>query len=344
MFRSSPFRSTLNTGYITALDMCEVCNEAVHSVAPWTRVTSQLWTSVKYEPPSDTFVHISTTLTRFYVSRTILRLHFRGAWFGNSTTFPRLYLWHPANSTTLTRAPNQPGAKNMGTFQSFPGSWKNGTNPHHQPTAIDPWMHQPIQGVVAMDVEAFCSTIAEMHDVKEQAIYLAQSLGLDFFFGFFTKLEKNLEIFRLGLKQESLLLMGQESGINSPVEIGSLSHYLQGFMHPKWLFGISEPSTAPLRIQPGFLVRVILHVYTKWFRNFQSGRAFWGKCHQNFTCFVGGFASFTSQFLSTKTGKVIYKGWFILKYPFFQCLKCTQTYIYIQKIYTHTWNPKANHL
>ena len=110
MYRSSPFRSTLNTGYITALDMCEVCTEAVHSVAPWTRVTSQLWTSVKYEPPSDTVVHISTTLTRFYVSRTILRLHFRGAWFGNSTTLPRLYLWHPANSTTLTRAPNQPGA------------------------------------------------------------------------------------------------------------------------------------------------------------------------------------------------------------------------------------------
>ena len=39
-----PFRSTLNTGYITALDMCEVCTEAVHSVALWTRVTSQLWT------------------------------------------------------------------------------------------------------------------------------------------------------------------------------------------------------------------------------------------------------------------------------------------------------------
>ena len=33
MYRSSPFRSTLNTGYITALDMCEVCTEAVHSVA-----------------------------------------------------------------------------------------------------------------------------------------------------------------------------------------------------------------------------------------------------------------------------------------------------------------------
>ena len=29
----SPFCSTLNAGYITALDMCEVCTEAVHSVA-----------------------------------------------------------------------------------------------------------------------------------------------------------------------------------------------------------------------------------------------------------------------------------------------------------------------
>ena len=49
MYRSSPFHSTLNTGYITALDMC-VCTEAVHSVALWTRVTLQLWTCVKYVP------------------------------------------------------------------------------------------------------------------------------------------------------------------------------------------------------------------------------------------------------------------------------------------------------
>ena len=48
MYGRSPFRSTLNTGYITALDMCEVCTEAVHSVALWTRVTVQLWTCVKY--------------------------------------------------------------------------------------------------------------------------------------------------------------------------------------------------------------------------------------------------------------------------------------------------------
>ena len=25
--------------------------------------------------------------------------------------------------------------------------------------------------------------------------------------------------------------------------IGSFSHYLQGFIHPRWSFGISEPST-----------------------------------------------------------------------------------------------------
>ena len=44
--------------------------------------------------------------------------------------------------------------------------------------------------------------------------------------------------------------MVQKSG--SPVEVGSLSHYLQGFIHPRWLFGISSinsyvslPETVP---------------------------------------------------------------------------------------------------
>ena len=32
MYRGSPFRSTLNTSYITGLHMCKVCTEAVHSV------------------------------------------------------------------------------------------------------------------------------------------------------------------------------------------------------------------------------------------------------------------------------------------------------------------------
>ena len=47
MYRSSPFRSKLNTGYITTLDMCEVCTEAVHYVANWTQVSLQLWTCRK---------------------------------------------------------------------------------------------------------------------------------------------------------------------------------------------------------------------------------------------------------------------------------------------------------
>ena len=34
-------------------------------------------------------------------------------------------------------------------------------------------------------------------------------------------------------------LIGSKTG-QSGVEVGSLSHYLQGFIHPRWLFGISE--------------------------------------------------------------------------------------------------------
>ena len=41
MYGSSPLRSTLNTGYITGLDMCKVCTEAVHSAALWTCVQVQ---------------------------------------------------------------------------------------------------------------------------------------------------------------------------------------------------------------------------------------------------------------------------------------------------------------
>ena len=40
----------LNTGYTTALDMCEVCTEAVRSAAISRRATLQLWTCVKYVP------------------------------------------------------------------------------------------------------------------------------------------------------------------------------------------------------------------------------------------------------------------------------------------------------
>ena len=33
----------------------------------------------------------------------------------------------------------------------------------------------------------------------------------------------------------------------APVEVGSLSHYLQGFIHPRWLFGISSINSIPIR-------------------------------------------------------------------------------------------------
>ena len=64
VYRSSQLRSTLNMGYITALDRCEVCTEAVHSVALRTRVTSQLWTCVKYVPKQST----PSTLNTGYIT------------------------------------------------------------------------------------------------------------------------------------------------------------------------------------------------------------------------------------------------------------------------------------
>ena len=48
MYRSSPFRSTLNTNVITGLDMGEICTEAVRSVALWTPTLSRVWTWVQY--------------------------------------------------------------------------------------------------------------------------------------------------------------------------------------------------------------------------------------------------------------------------------------------------------
>ena len=64
MYRSSLFRSTFNTGYITGLGMCEVCTEAVDCVALWTRVTLQVWACVKYVPKQS----IAYTLNTGYIT------------------------------------------------------------------------------------------------------------------------------------------------------------------------------------------------------------------------------------------------------------------------------------
>ena len=75
MYRSSPLRSTLNTSYITSLGMCRVCSEAVHCVALWTRVTSQVWACVEYVPKlSETlfFNHISFRKKLFFFKPLLL--------------------------------------------------------------------------------------------------------------------------------------------------------------------------------------------------------------------------------------------------------------------------------
>ena len=64
MYRSSPLRSTLNTGYITGLDMCKVCTEAVHCVALWTRVTSCYITGLDMSKVCTEAVHCVALWTR----------------------------------------------------------------------------------------------------------------------------------------------------------------------------------------------------------------------------------------------------------------------------------------
>ena len=107
--------------------MCEVCTEAVHSVALWTRTSSRDWTdmpcvhSVRKQSISvalcrHRFGHARSMYRsspfpcgeRFhyfhnpyiYGPTEIFRLHFSGALFADSTTLK------------LARAPYQPGAKN----------------------------------------------------------------------------------------------------------------------------------------------------------------------------------------------------------------------------------------
>ena len=67
--------------------------------------------------------------------------------------------------------------------------------------------------------------------------------------------------------------------------IGSLSHYLQGFIHPRWLFGISEPSTVwfvpwnPNELDPS-LERQFLPGFWMWSTSIERG---WSKARQDET-------------------------------------------------------------
>ena len=48
--------------------------------------------------------------------------------------------------------------------------------------------------------------------------------------------------------QKGILVLLMEEIRRSPVEVGSLSQYLQGFMHPRWLFGISSMNSISIYI------------------------------------------------------------------------------------------------
>ena len=49
---------------------------------------------------------------------------------------------------------------------------------------------------------------------------------------------------RTTARWESNTHMIEKNPVNSPVAVGSLPHYLPGFVHPRYLYRISQPSTA----------------------------------------------------------------------------------------------------
>ncbi len=71
-------------------------------------------------------------------------------------------------------------------------------------------------------------------------------------------------------------LMGPWNPVNSPVEVGSLSHYLQGFIHHGWLFGISAINSST-GFNPRFL-RKSPHLHPPWLwpgsENFRSASCY----------------------------------------------------------------------
>ena len=76
MYRSSPFRSTLNTNVITGLDMCQVCTEAVHSVASHMCASTRNVIIPKLTTPQrKKTVYFSTSLTATGAKATHLKIY-----------------------------------------------------------------------------------------------------------------------------------------------------------------------------------------------------------------------------------------------------------------------------
>ena len=78
------------------------------------------------------------------------------------------------------------------------------------------------------------------------------------------KLCEKAKLRRSGRYKDGVLLMVHTFDGNAPVEVGSFSHYFQGFIDPRWLFRISELSTVPT-IGNNILVilRDVQHIHGK---------------------------------------------------------------------------------
>ena len=59
----------------------------------------------------------------------------------------------------------------------------------------------------------------------------------------------NLNAWACVLKKEGMVLLMVQKSCVHQLRFGSFSHYLQGPLHPRWLFGISQPSTVVRKLQ-----------------------------------------------------------------------------------------------
>ena len=50
-----------------------------------------------------------------------------------------------------------------------------------------------------------------------------------------TPLQTDIFVENRPSQKETIVLLIEKNPANSPVEVSSLSHYLQGFVHPRWL-------------------------------------------------------------------------------------------------------------
>ena len=71
---------------------------------------------------------------------------------------------------------------------------------------------------------------------SSKALLLGDPIATDLSSGFSAGEDRDLQ------RKKTSMASNTVDGRNpaNPVEVGSLSHYLQGFIHPRWLFGISS--------------------------------------------------------------------------------------------------------